>query len=101
VDRKHEKGPWRVTSESGGCARIGTDDAHTIAVVGGLGQARANANASRVVSCVNLCEGMNEQQMRQMRSDWDRKKEQRKARIHEYNFSCRGTRARRAQRAEA
>ena len=101
MDRKHEKGPWKVTSASGNCARIGTDETHTIAVVGGLGQAGANANASRVVSCVNLCEGMNSQEMQQMRADWDKKKEQRKAKIHELNFSCRGTRPRRALRAEA
>ena len=101
MDRKHEKGPWKVTSASGGCARIGTDDVHTIAVVGGIGQAGANANASRVIDCVNLCEGMNVQQMQQMRAAWDRKQEENKAKIHEHNFSCRGTRPSRTRRAEA
>ena len=101
METKHEKGPWKVTSSGGGCARIGTDDTHTIAVVGGIGQASANANASRVVACLNLCEGMNPQQMKQMRAAWDRRNEEKKAKIHEYNFTCRGTRPRRAQRAEA
>jgi len=101
VDKKHETGPWKVTSAGGGCARIGTDATHTIAVVGGAGQAAADADASRIVSCVNLCEGMNPQEMRQMRDAWDKSKGLKKARIHEYNFSCRGTRAPRAQRAEA
>jgi hypothetical protein len=101
VATKHEKGPWKVTSSGGGCARIGTDETHTIALVGGIGQAVANANASRVVSCINLCEGMNVQEMRQMRAAWDKKKQEKKARIHEYNFSCRSTRTPSARRAEA
>jgi hypothetical protein len=85
----HQKGPWKITSRSGGCCRIGTNDGHTIASVGGRGDEQAFADARRIVRCVNACEGLTLDEVRRAVVAWKKGAQAREA---AFAVTCRGIR---------
>lgn len=81
---RHQKGPWKIISRSGGCCRIGTD-VTTIATIGGRGDRQALGDARRIVDCVNACEGLTLAQVEKAIKTWKAERTP--------DVTCRGTRS--------
>lgn len=62
---KHTPGPWKKY-DGRNCIEIGSRSSHVVTFHDGPGGGNDHANAARIVACVNACEGINPEAVREM-----------------------------------